>query len=122
MSFQVKYLVFILVALFVAHSLLTHSTTPASRTRGVSLQDVSTEVLLDALAVRLSSQNTSGRGQMPLKLAQRRANAVIVMLARNTEINEVADSMRQLEDRFNGEYGYPWVFLNDEPFSEDFIR
>ena len=51
-----------------------------------------------------------------------RANAAIVMLARNREVNDVAASMKQMEDRFNSRYGYPWVFLNDEPFSEEFIR
>ena len=44
------------------------------------------------------------------------------MLARNREVNDVAASMKQLEDRFNNRYGYPWVFLNDEPFDEEFIR
>lgn len=27
-----------------------------------------------------------------------------------------------MEDRFNKNYHYPWVFLNDEPFTEDFKR
>ena len=29
--------------------------------------------------------------------------------------------MKQLEDRFNKKFNYPYVFLNEEPFSEDFI-
>jgi alpha 1,2-mannosyltransferase len=28
--------------------------------------------------------------------------------------------MRQIEDRFNRNYHYPWVFLNDEPFTQEF--
>ena len=28
--------------------------------------------------------------------------------------------MRQIEDRFNREFHYPWVFLNDEPFTQEF--
>jgi len=28
--------------------------------------------------------------------------------------------MRQLEDRFNKKYNYPYVFLNDVPFTEEF--
>ena len=28
--------------------------------------------------------------------------------------------MRQLEDRFNWKYNYPWVLLNDEPFTDEF--
>lgn len=30
------------------------------------------------------------------------------------------DSMRSVEARFNKKFGYPWVFLNDEPFDEAF--
>ena len=30
--------------------------------------------------------------------------------------------MRSLEDRFNRDYKYPWVFLNDEPFTEEFME
>jgi len=29
-------------------------------------------------------------------------------------------SMQQLEFHWNHKYEYPWVFFNDEPFSEDF--
>ena len=29
-------------------------------------------------------------------------------------------SMRQLEFHWNRKYQYPWVFFNDEPFSEEF--
>ncbi|KAI9796586.1 MAG: hypothetical protein M1825_000603, partial [Sarcosagium campestre] len=29
-------------------------------------------------------------------------------------------SMRQLEFHWNREYQYPWIFFNDEPFSDEF--
>ncbi|OBZ72892.1 Glycolipid 2-alpha-mannosyltransferase 2 [Grifola frondosa] len=50
----------------------------------------------------------------------RRANAAILMLARNSEIDKAANSVRDLEDRFNSNFGYPWIFLNEEPFTEEF--
>jgi len=50
------------------------------------------------------------------------ANAVFVFLARNSDLEGVVSSVRQMEDRFNRNYNYPWVFLNDEPFTEEFIR
>lgn len=49
-----------------------------------------------------------------------RANATILMLVRNEELEGALDSMRQLEDRFNRRYHYDWVFLNDVPFTEEF--
>ncbi|GME73680.1 unnamed protein product [Ambrosiozyma monospora] len=48
--------------------------------------------------------------------------ATFVALARNSDLWEFADSIRQLEDRFNHRYHYDWVFLNDEEFSEEFKK
>lgn len=48
------------------------------------------------------------------------ANATFVMLCKNDELEGVVSSVRQIEDRFNRNYRYPWVFLNDEPFTEEF--
>ncbi|KAJ7723709.1 glycolipid 2-alpha-mannosyltransferase-domain-containing protein [Mycena olivaceomarginata] len=56
-------------------------------------------------------------GTMP-----RHANATIVMLARNGDLNGVVRSLTQLEAKFNTRLGYPYVFLNEEPFSDDFKR
>ncbi|KAF8918091.1 glycosyltransferase family 15 protein [Mucidula mucida] len=49
-----------------------------------------------------------------------RANATFVMLCRNKDINGVVASMQSVEDRFNHQYNYPWILLNDEPFTEEF--
>ena len=49
-----------------------------------------------------------------------RVNATFVTLARNTDIWEIARSIRQVEDRFNRNYNYDWVFLNDKPFDDNF--
>lgn len=51
-----------------------------------------------------------------------RVNATFVTLARNADIWEIARSIRQVEDRFNRNYNYPWVFLNDQPFDETFKK
>ncbi|KAK9364785.1 nucleotide-diphospho-sugar transferase [Lipomyces kononenkoae] len=51
-----------------------------------------------------------------------RQNATLVMLVRNFEIDDALSSMRQIEDRFNRRYRYPWTFLNDEEFTQEFIE
>lgn len=51
-----------------------------------------------------------------------RENAAFVVLVRNSDLNEMRETMRQLEDRFNHRHGYPWIFMNDEPFDEKFKR
>jgi len=49
-----------------------------------------------------------------------KANAAIIMLARNGELEGAMSSMRQLEGRFNHKFQYPWIFLNEEPFTTEF--
>lgn len=49
-------------------------------------------------------------------------NATFVTLARNTDLWDIAHSIRQVEDRFNRKYNYDWVFLNDKPFDETFKK
>ena len=44
------------------------------------------------------------------------------MLARNSDADDAVRAVRELEDRFNHKYRYPWVFLNEQPFSDDFKR
>ena len=48
--------------------------------------------------------------------------AAFVTLIRNAELWEIVKSIRQVEDRFNKNYHYPWVFLNDVPFTDEFIE
>jgi alpha 1,2-mannosyltransferase len=52
--------------------------------------------------------------------AERKANAAIVMLARNGDLPGIVKSMKQMEDRFNKKFHYPYVFLNEEPFTDKF--
>ncbi|KAI8868543.1 glycosyl transferase [Ramicandelaber brevisporus] len=49
-----------------------------------------------------------------------RASAAFVILARNDELAELRRVIRQLEDRFNRRYNYPYVLLNDKPFTDIF--
>jgi hypothetical protein len=39
---------------------------------------------------------------------------------RNSELHAARSTIREVEDRFNKRFGYPWVFLNDEPFTDEF--
>lgn len=48
--------------------------------------------------------------------------ACFVSLVRNSEIWELTKSIASVQDKFNGKFDYPWVFLNDEPFTEEFKK
>lgn len=54
--------------------------------------------------------------------APKRANATFLMLARNEDVDRAVHTVKELEDQFNRRYHYPWVFLNEKPFSDDFKR
>lgn len=36
------------------------------------------------------------------------------------ELTDALTTMKQIEDRFNRNYHYPWTFINDKPFTEEF--
>lgn len=50
----------------------------------------------------------------------KRPKAAFVVLVRNSELNDILPSIKQVEDRFNNKFNYPWVFFNDEEFTEEF--
>lgn len=52
--------------------------------------------------------------------SQPRANAAFVVLARNKEIDGVIQSIKSVERHFNRWYHYPYVFLNDAEFDDNF--
>jgi alpha 1,2-mannosyltransferase len=51
-----------------------------------------------------------------------RAKAGFIVLVRNSELQALKESMRDVESKFNSKYGYPWIFLNNEPFSDAFKK
>ncbi|ORY95432.1 nucleotide-diphospho-sugar transferase [Syncephalastrum racemosum] len=48
-------------------------------------------------------------------------NACFVVLVRNSELGGIASTIRQIEQRFNAKHKYPYVFLNDDDFTQEFI-
>ncbi|KAL1761644.1 glycosyltransferase family 15 protein [Schizophyllum commune] len=50
----------------------------------------------------------------------RLANATFVILARNSDLEGVVNSIQEIEQRFNARFHYPYVLLNDKEFTADF--
>jgi len=72
-----------------------------------------------------TSPNPRPNGQASLsgsKAPGERMNATFVTLARNSDVWDISRSIRQVEDRFNRNYNYDWVFLNDNDFDETFKK
>lgn len=76
---------------------------------------------------KFSRKNLASKADSPFLVGCRvpdteapRADAAFVMLARNSEIEDVVLSIKSMERHFNQWFNYPWVFLNDVEFDENF--
>lgn len=58
----------------------------------------------------------------PASNTTERQAAAFIVLVRNSELPGMLQSMHDVEGRFNKKFNYPWVFLNEEPFTEEFKR
>lgn len=61
-----------------------------------------------------------GNNYAPDNPQSNRINATLLSLVRNEELNGMLQSMRDLERTWNHKFNYPWTFLNDVPFTEEF--
>src|SRR4051812_43420892 len=65
---------------------------------------------------------SSGQGRFTRtnRDSNNRVKAAIVILARNNDIDGLNSTISQFEGRFNSKFNYPYVFLNDVPFNDQF--
>lgn len=56
----------------------------------------------------------------PNDKSRARANAALVMLVRNKELDGALKTVASVERKFNRWFRYPIVFLNDEPWTDEF--
>ncbi|KAF2754786.1 alpha-1,2 mannosyltransferase KTR1 [Pseudovirgaria hyperparasitica] len=67
-------------------------------------------------------RRVDGDNYAPNNPKSARINATLLSLVRNEEVNDLLQSMRDLERTWNHKFNYPWLFINDKPFSEEFKR
>jgi hypothetical protein len=58
--------------------------------------------------------------QMPIENPSEKINAAVVVLARDSDLEQLLGTLANFEAKFNKQYHYPYVFLNDIPFREYF--
>lgn len=51
---------------------------------------------------------------------ERKGNDVLLTLIRNSEIDQIVETIESFEESFNSKYHYDWWFMNDEEFTEEF--
>lgn len=49
-------------------------------------------------------------------------NSTLYTLCRNSDLYDIVDTIVNYETRFNSNFHYDWVFLNNEPFDENFKK
>ena len=59
--------------------------------------------------------------QEPVKNDAPRANATIVMLARNSDLLGAVTAVTSLEQQWNRWFNYPIIFFNNEPWDQTFV-
>lgn len=75
--------------------------------------------------VRYSTKSSQGNYMPPEFVSSSvnqapRVKAAFIVLVRNNELDGMIQSMNDYEFRFNRKFNYPWIFLNDEPFTDEF--
>lgn len=82
---------------------------------------------------RPSANNSSLKGHDPLLQPEKgpagklwgpgqanRTSATLLSLVRNSELEGMLQSMRDLEATWNHKFNYPWTFINDVEFTHEF--
>ena len=93
--------------------------------RAAQLGEHPDELPMDEEAQALLSSSKDQKVPEPViknDISNGTVKACFVSLVRNQDLWSIVDTIRNVEDRFNSVYKYPWIFLNDEPFTEEFIR
>ncbi|OCH85871.1 glycosyltransferase family 15 protein [Obba rivulosa] len=117
MNTTTRYVLLVFFVLIGLHSIL--SFTHEDYGRATSLSNIVHKITWDTSTLDPIPQEYYS--DIPASnVTSRRANATILMLARNSDLDSAVRSVRELEDRFNRRFQYPWVFLNEEPFSDEF--
>jgi mannosyltransferase len=67
-------------------------------------------------------RRVEGNNYAPNNPNSARINATLLSLVRNEELEDLLQSMGDLERTWNHKFNYPWTFFNDKPFTEEFKR
>ncbi|KZV80307.1 putative mannosyltransferase [Exidia glandulosa HHB12029] len=131
MHARTRYLLVFLLVAIVIHLVLLNSHQGYSDAAAAQKQRIADAVAYKPVPARPASTpapNAERIGQEAdfnasrAAFLDRKANAALVMLAREVDLEGVISTMKQVEDRFNRKFKYPWVFLNERPFSDRFIK
>lgn len=80
-----------------------------------------------ALELETELTNTPTTNTTPIPISApaptftpQRTNSTLYTLCRNSDLYDLLDTIINYETRFNSKFHYDWVFLNDQPFDDNF--
>jgi alpha 1,2-mannosyltransferase len=83
--------------------------------------DSPTPSIQSPLSPSVSSPQSDPRERpMFSQASQRRANAVLLVVCRNHDLEGIVRSLTEFEAQFNDQHHYPYLFLNEAPFTDYF--
>lgn len=99
----------------------------AERPHGTSLPESylsGTDTDYDELdkALGLNDEFEAIEAKQKLINSYSRVNATFFSLVRNDDLEGILEAINSVEERFNHNYHYDWVFANDEDFTAEFIQ
>lgn len=77
------------------------------------------QIYRDTLRTPIKEPKVQGLVRAGDKLAGS-SNACFLCLVRNEDLEGIIGSIQELEEQFNKDFNYPYVFLNDGEFTDDF--
>lgn len=75
-----------------------------------------------SLVSSYASQSSGNQEHIHSEGNFRLENATFYTLCQNEDLNEMVESVRSVEEKFNKDYHYDWVFLNDKEFTDEFVN
>ncbi|KAF2436770.1 glycosyl transferase [Tothia fuscella] len=96
---------------------------PSTKGSGLKLEKMDRDPNLDPTGEPPGLlRRVDGYNYAPDNKKSDRINATLLSLVRNSELKDMLQSVRDLERTWNHKFNYPWLFLNDEPFTEEFKK
>lgn len=77
-------------------------------------------LIVGFFSLKLDTRQVIDQQITKIQDATRRENAAFVVLCRNSDLKGILGSIKSVEEKFNNKFHYPWVFLNDVPFTDEF--
>lgn len=116
MNTRARYVLLALALIVSLHYLL--ALTHEAYGKATSLSDIKQKIW------KPTSGPDAAKSKVPddILATTKRANAAFMILCRNEDLEGIIRSVKQIEARFNYRYRYPYVFLNDVPFTDEFQR